>query len=446
MKISRNSASLLLVTMAAGAAYAQQPPDPVQSDSRENTAVGTSALLKLQVTESGGLQNTALGFAALGANVSGIQNAAGGSSALQFNTSGSYNTAFGSDALFSNTTGSTNTAVGIESLYSNVSGVQNSAFGAFSLYKNTTGAGNTACGIAALEDNTTGSGNTASGANALMNNGVGASNSSSGYESLYSNTTGSNNTAEGYTALYSNTTGASNTASGNHALYFNTTGYHGTGGGAETLFSNTTGNTNVGYGFEALYHNTTGSNNTAVGPSAGFNLTTGSNNVDIANEGFAGESGIIRIGAPSTQTQTFIAGIENSKVTGSAVYVTAGGQLGVLASSERYKTAIAPMGDDTDKLSLLRPVVFHLKTEPSGQLQYGLIAEEVARVYPALVIRNEAGTIEGVRYDELAPMLLNQVQKQQQRLEKQAELLRAQAAALDKMRGQVAEVLERAQR
>jgi hypothetical protein len=126
----------------------------------------------------------------------------------------------------------------------------------------------------------------------------------------------------------------------------------------------------------------------------------------------AGESGIIRIGTPSTQITTYIAGIENAKVTGSPVYVTASGQLGVLASSERYKTAIAPMGAETEKLQELRPVSFHLKSDPRGAVQYGLIAEEVAKVYPELVIRDQAGTIQGVRYDELAPMLLNEVQKQ----------------------------------
>jgi len=95
------------------------------------------------------------------------------------------------------------------------------------------------------------------------------------------------------------------------------------------------------------------------------------------------------------------------------VYVTSSGQLGVLASSERYKTAIAPMGTDTEKLQRLRPVSFHLKSDPKGAVQYGLIAEEVAKVYPELVIRDAAGMVQGVRYDELAPMLLNEVQKQQ---------------------------------
>jgi hypothetical protein len=84
----------------------------------------------------------------------------------------------------------------------------------------------------------------------------------------------------------------------------------------------------------------------------------------------------------------------------------------VLASSERYKTAIAPMGSDTSKLVQLRPVTFKLKSDATATRQFGLIAEEVAKVYPELVIRDEKGRIDGVRYDELAPMLLNEVQAQ----------------------------------
>ena len=57
-----------------------------------------------------------------------------------------------------------------------------------------------------------------------------------------------------------------------------------------------------------------------------------------------------------------------------------------------------------------------MKTDPKGALQYGLIAEEVAKLYPELVIRNEEGRIDGVRYDELVPTLLNEVQQQAERI------------------------------
>ena len=83
----------------------------------------------------------------------------------------------------------------------------------------------------------------------------------------------------------------------------------------------------------------------------------------------------------------------------------------MLASAERYKTDIAGMGSSTEKLERLRPVTFKLKSDRLGTVQYGLIAEEVAKIYPELVIRDANGKVEGVRYEELAPMLLNEVQK-----------------------------------
>jgi hypothetical protein len=159
-------------------------------------------------------------------------------------------------------------------------------------------------------------------------------------------------------------------------------------------------------------------------------VTTRSHNIDIGHKGVAAESGTIRIGTGATQKATCIAGIFCTSVTGGAGVVNSNGKFGVTVSSERYKTAIAPMGSNTVKLGQLRPVTFHLKTDPKGSLQYGLIAEEVAKVYPQLVVRGENGRIEGVRYDELAPMLLNEAQKQQQKIAAQADHFAAQATEI----------------
>ena len=129
-----------------------------------------------------------------------------------------------------------------------------------------------------------------------------------------------------------------------------------------------------------------------------------------------------------------MAGIYNVPLSGRAVVVTSTGQLGVSsASSERFKTAIAPMGTSTTRLDALRPVTFKLKTDPHGPLQYGLIAEEVAKVYPELVIRDQTGRIDGVRYDELAPMLLNEIKLQNQKLQR----LAAQDAEIRELQAQV---------
>ena len=153
----------------------------------------------------------------------------------------------------------------------------------------------------------------------------------------------------GFQALYQNTLGHRNSAIGSYALEENTTGNLNNAVGYAAMAYNTTGSYNNAQGYLALENNTTGSYNIAIGQYAGYYLTTGSYNIDIGNPGVAGENGTIRIGS-SNQVRTFVAGISTSAVTGAAVYVTSSGQLGVLASSERYKTAIKPMGANTEKL------------------------------------------------------------------------------------------------
>jgi hypothetical protein len=237
---------------------------------------------------------------------------------------------------------------------------------------------------------------TAMGTDALFSNATSFYNTAAGAYALYSNTDGNYNTASGAYALYSNTSGDANTACGEYALNSNTTGDNNTAVGQSALSSNTTGFDNTAIGLSALESTTTGSYNTAAGFYALLDNTTGTHNTAVGYETLFSNS----------------TGIEGSKITGAAVYVTASGQLGVLASSERYKTAIAPLGPNSAKLGQLRPVSFHLKSDPTGAAQYGLIAEEVDKVYPELVIRDQAGEIQGVRYEELAPMLLSEVQQQ----------------------------------
>jgi hypothetical protein len=308
--------------------------------------------------------------------------------------------------------GNANTAMGSGALYEQNSGyAYNTGAGYLALYLNQTGQSNTAFGAGALLENDA-SYNTAVGTFALELNGTGAANTAVGYQALGQNTSGGENTAVGQQALYSNTGGISNVAVGQGALQ-----------------ANQTGSSNTAIGGTALL-GATGSGNIAIGEKAGVSLTTGNDNIYIGNSG-ASESGAIRIGG--AQTSTFVAGIRASQVTGSAVYVTSSGQLGVLASSERFKTAIVPMGDEASKLQRLRPVTFQLKTDPSGTRQYGLIAEEVAKVYPELVIRDDGGNIQGVRYEELAPMLLSEVQKETQTLQEQAQKL----SAVDRLKRQL---------
>jgi Chaperone of endosialidase len=374
MKTFNGSFLVALAALAmAESAYAQQPPDVVASDGYGNTGMGTLALFNLTPDTSKG------GYL-----------------------------------------GHQNTASGYASLWANTSGEGNTASGAYTLESNTTGAGNTASGASALSDNSIGNYNSASGWLSLLDNGTGNYNSAFGAYALELNTSGSDNTADGDYALHSNSTGNWNTAVGYAALLYNTTGTANTASGTFTFNANTTGSYNIASGFGALNNNTTGSNNIAEGFLAGYYLTTGSNNIDIGNVGLAGESNTIRIGTKGTHKVTVIAGIYATPVTGAAVVVSSTGRLGVTVSSERFKTGIAPMGANSSKLQQLRPVTFRLKSDRKGTLQYGLIAEEVAKVYPELVIRSETGRVDGVRYDELAPILLGEVQQQQSKIAAQA--------------------------
>jgi hypothetical protein len=336
-------------------------------------------------------------------------------------TTGSGNTAIGFDALYSNTTGSYNVANGDSALLSNTSGFQNVADGASALNANTTGYYNTAVGSVALLSNTTGHENTALGSFALESNTIGIDNVAIG-GALVFNTSGSYNVASGDGALHQNTTGDNNVANGSYALYSNTTGHENTANGLQALYSNTTGVSNAANGANALYYNTTGSNNVALGFNAGLNLTAGDNNIDIGNEGVAGESNTIRIGTQGTQTATFIAGIRGVPITGGqAVGVNASGQLGIRASSAQFKEAIKPMGKASEAILALKPVTFRYKQEldPKGSPQFGLIAEEVAKVNPNLVVTDDQGKPFTVRYDEVNAMLLNEFLKEHRKNEKQ---------------------------
>src|SRR5262249_17778267 len=105
-------------------------------------------------------------------------------------------------------------------------------------------------------------------------------------------------------------------------------------------------------------------------------------------------------------------------------------------SSARYKRDIAAMGERSQGLYHLRPVTFRYKHDPQGQRQYGLIAEDVAKIYPELVTKGADGKVESVQYHELIPMLLNEVQRQQQKLEAQSQQLSAQSQELVELKAQ----------
>jgi hypothetical protein len=224
-----------------------------------------------------------------------------------------------------------------------------------------------------------------------------------------------------------------NTATGSGALFGNTTGTSNTANGGAALFFNTTGNDNVAVGDTALLRNSTGSINIALGFKAGRNLTTGNNNIDIGNMGVAGESNTIRIGTTGTQTATFIAGISGATVpTGVAVIVDANGHLGTTTSSGSFKDAIKPMDKASEAILALQPVTFRYKhaVDPAGIPQFGLVAEQVEKINPDLVARDEQGKPYTVRYEAVNAMLLNEFLKEHRKVEEQQATI-AQLKAAD---------------
>jgi len=342
------------------------------------------------------------------------------------------NTAEGDHALFSRTTAGNNTATGFFALQADTTGNANTATGFEALFNNTIGKFNTATGANALLSNTTGDNNTAEGTNALLFNTTGGDNTAAGFEALFSNTSGGDNTANGFAALFSNTTGISNTANGVNTLEFNTVGNSNTANGVNALNSNTTGSLNTANGANTLFHNTTGTGNIALGASAGVN-TTGNNNIDIGNGGSAGESDTIRIGTTATQTNAFIAGISGVTVAGGVgVIIDTTGHLGTVVSSERFKDEIKPMDKASEAILALKPVTFRYKHEldPDGIPQFGLVAEQVEKVNPDLVVRDADGKINTVRYEAVNAMLLNEFLKEHRKVEEQQKEIAALAAQL----------------
>jgi hypothetical protein len=368
-----------------------------------------------------------------------------------------FNTAEGQKALFSLTTGAANTAAGWYSLFTDTTGSFNTGVGAGTLALNN-GDENTAIGTAALLLNSA-SGNTAIGSRALLNNTTGGTlgniqgvdvgpNVAVGQQALERSTVASANTAVGYQALQSFTTGPvgleqiglctafgfqalanatgngiANSAFGYHALTNNTFGSGNTAIGLQALDNNINGSSNVAIGNNALF-NSTGDNNIALGFNAGSGVTTANNLICIGVLG-ANVNNSCFIGNIYSNVQPIV-GTDPDSVT-----IASSGRLGRgNVSSRRYKHDIKPMDKASEALYTLKPVSFRYNEEydATQTLAFGLIAEEVAEVYPDLVGRNPKGEPESVRYEQVNAMLLNEFLKEHgtvQELKKEIAALKA---------------------
>jgi len=428
MRFSIALALATLLFMTAGSA--QQTLHKTATDTaRDNSALplgpvlggdGTKNYIPLWITPSY-LQSSVI-YQASGGNVGvgtttpqATFDVAGNINAQKYEISGTMVVRTASDSLYvgqqagyKDLYGSSSTFVGYQAGYNNSgdNAYANSFFGVNAGYSNI-GGYNSFFGTYAGQFNTSGEQNTF----------VGGSGGRS-------NTTGTGNTFVGYLAGFNNTTGSLNTSLGQFAGSYNTTGI---------------ANSFLGAGAGDLL--TTGSYNTFVGFDAGQNNKSGDNNIYIGSLGCVSpcpESNAIRIGGNTEtgpQTAAYISGIYGSTLSsGISVYVNPDGQLGTQTSSLRFKEQVRDMGDSTNALMKLRPVTFLYKPEyDRGErtLQYGLIAEEVAKVYPELVAYDNDGQPYSVRYQYLTTMLLNEAQKQYRRAEAEAKVVTEQEQKID---------------
>jgi len=211
-------------------------------------------------------------------------------------------------------------------------------------------------------------------------------------------------------ALFSNTSGSFNTANGLSALGANTTGSDNTAKGSQALASNIEGNDNTAVGLDALANNTTGSNNIALGSFAGQSVNMASHVICFGAQG------------QDVSNSCFIGQIFGATAAGgSAVFIDANNKLGTVTSSKRFKEDIKPMDKASEALFSLQPVTFLYKKEidPAGKSQFGLVAEEVEKVNPDLVVRDKEGKPYSVRYDQVNAMLLNEFLKEHCKVEEQ---------------------------
>ena len=240
----------------------------------------------------------------------------------------------------------------------------------------------------------------------------------------------------GFVALANHPTGNFNTAVGTSAL-LNTTAGQNTAIGAHALQTNDTGNNNTAVGNNALV-SSTGSGNIALGQNAGSSVTTTSNVICIGTSG-ANVDNSCFIGRIYSNVQPIV-GTDPDSIT-----ITSAGRLGRgNVSSRRYKHDIKSMDKASEALYTLNPVSFRYNKEydATQTLAFGLIAEEVAEVYPDLVGRNPEGKPESVRYEQINTMLLNEFLKEHRKVQKLEAALEAVNARLKEQDAKIQRVSE----
>jgi len=367
------------------------------TDTNSNTTLGRDSG-KLGIA---GANNTSLGFASSSSLTTSENNSSLGSNSLQLLESGACNLAAGQGAGAAILSGANNIFLG-----------QGSGTGYVAAESGNIVIGNSPClvgetGIIRITH-----------ANASNTDNIFIGHLSG--NSAYTLATATSNVAVGGGTFNSLTIGNGNSAVGNNAGAALQDGVNNALCGAQAGDTLISGSQNTMIGYLAGSGCTTGDNNVYLGQSAGATVgTTGSNNIMISDPGVAGDNFTLRVGLGSQPLQkSFIGGIRDiaTEEEGAIpVLIAPDGQLGTTSSSIRYKENIEDMGDSSSIIMELRPVTFNFKKHPDVPA-WGLIAEEVAEIFPQLAVYNKDGSVETVKYHEIAVLLLNELQKMSKRL------------------------------
>lgn len=431
---------------------------------------------------STGFQNSFFGAASGQSNSVGVDNSFFGFNSGKANTNGNNNTFVGSKAGIVNGTGSLNSFFGSNAGQANVSGGNNSFFGYHAGFNNTSN-NNSFFGSNAGVNNSTGFNNSVFGKDAGFNLGGTNGNSFFGYTSGFNNNTGNQNSFFGAGSGGDNNSGARNSFVGYDSGYGNTSGFNNVFVGFEAGGGNTTGLKNTMIGANADLFTSNLSNATAIGadavvgqsnslvlgsikglnnastdtkvgigtatPSERLTIRTDSNSYgwiqtqdDIVFGSWIGGTGAAPYGgwigtktnhplsffvnsgsAAMTIEKSGFVSLNNVDIGGSgpSLCLNASNHISFCSSSLRYKTNIAAFNPGLTMLKQLRPITFDWKDGGGHDVGFG--AEEVAKVSDLLVIKNNQGEVEGVKYDRISTVLVNAVKEQQTQIEQQAKLI-----------------------
>ncbi|HEY6806237.1 MAG TPA: tail fiber domain-containing protein [Pyrinomonadaceae bacterium] len=359
-------------------------------------------------------------------SIDGVANVFTGAGAGSRNT-GENNSFFGAAAGFSNTAGTRNSFFGSFAGAVIATGVDNAMFG-YHAGRNATTDFNSFFGSSAGEADTSGGQNSFFGAGAGEQNTTGNENTFVGTSTGNHNLKGADNTFVGAFSGVSNL-GSENSFFGEDSGEDNTTGNRNTYIGERAGSGSLTGSNNVAIGYDTIFSDNV-SNSIALGYKATV-ATNISNSIAIgANVGVTTSHTIVLgTAAEVTHIPGYVIvdkGLElNPSVDGSGGETTlclnAGHQIAICSSSLRYKKDLQPFTRGLSLLNQLQPITF--KWKASNHLDLGFAAEDVARVEPLLAVHNDAGQIEGVKYDRITAVLVNAVKEQQEQINQQQQLI-----------------------